>query len=597
MKRIKGSSVAAVALLVATVGGGAGIFEAERSSYLASQFAPDQEYANDVDAWAQQGVPTPAPVAGPKRDGDSLTFGPKTGTHTLVLFGGQGSFADSSEGAAISAAQLASHFGPVTTRPLSSYRPGMLRDYDALLYVGVAYEHAMPRGLAEDITTGDTPVVWAGGNAPTLAGVTEKGRSQAAHDRFVTRYGWDPAASEVDDDDVVKAVRYKGVDLARAHPEEQSGLVVPHVVDPATVKVLARGVCKDVCASVDADGEHTVPWAVRSANLTFVSEVPFGYPVEGGRSLAYADLLYDALGPDVEPVKQAAVRIEDVSPNTDPKKIREIADVLSARGVPFQLAVIPNFVDRSGATLSGIPRNVVLSDTPELVEALKYAQDRGGVLVQHGTTHQYASLPNPYDGASADDFEFYRAACIHGSDASTYVPCEKDTAVQLLMPIGDDTPDAAAVRVAGGRQLFRKAGLDAPMIFETPHYAASANAYEGIRRVYDTRYERAQFTAGVLTGRPEQGELFEQIFPYRVTDVHGSTVLPETLGSVAPEPYSGHAQRSGAELVETARAMGVVRESTASFFYHAFLPVEGLVEIIDGIEAQGYTFIPATKLR
>lgn len=241
-------------------------------------------------------------------------------------------------------------------------------------------------------------------------------------------------------------------------------------------------------------------------------------------------------------MRQAALRLEDISPISDPDRIRIYADHLFGEGLPFQMAVVPNFVDRAGVTMNDRPRNLTLADTPEVVEAIRYAQQRGGTVVQHGTTHQFAEVANPYGGASGDDFEFYRAACTSAPGTGRCIACSQDIDVELIGPIGPisgDTPKEAARRVAGGRALFTRARLEAPMLFETPHYAASNNADEGMRRVYDTRYERAQYAAGVLTGRPKSGRPYDQIFPYRVSDVHGSTVRPENLGSVAPESYSG----------------------------------------------------------
>ncbi|GMA38700.1 DUF2334 domain-containing protein [Mobilicoccus caccae] len=577
MTKIKASSIITLAFLAAVATTGAGIYQAERTAYLASQHAPPQQYATAVDAWAQQGVATPAAREDTTREGQALTFGPTSGTRTLVLYGTGGAYAAESELSATSAAQLATHFGPVTTLPLRSYTPGLLDRYDALLYVGVSYEPTLPAGLADDIVTGDAQVVWAGSNVQGLAGSSEGGTQEDARRRFVAKYGWDASASKVATTDLVEKVRYKQTDLLRASPGGQGTLIAPHILDAEAVDVLAEGVCTDTCRTPDHSGDGTVPWAIRSGNLTYVGESPFRFPVENGHHLAYADLLYAALGDDVEPVRQAAVRLEDVSPNSDPARIRQFAEYLHGEGVPFQIAVVPNFVDRPGTTLGGRPRNLTLADTPDLVEALRYAQSKGATLIQHGTTHQYDSVANPYAGATGDDFEFYRAACVDSDQGAgraqrTYRACEKDTDVALVGPIGQDDAQTWATRIAGGRALFGAAGLEAPAIFETPHYAASTEAYRGMRRVYDTRYERGMFTDGLLSGTAGTGAEADQIFPYRVIDVHGSVILPENLGSVAPESYSGHAQRSPEEIVEAARTNLVVRESTASFFYHPFLP-------------------------
>lgn len=40
----------------------------------------------------------------------------------------------------------------------------------------------------------------------------------------------------------------------------------------------------------------------------------------------------------------------------------------------------------------------------------------------------------------------------------------------------------------------------------------------------------------------------------------------------------------------------LVRESTASFFFHPFLELDLLKETVDGIRDLGYTFVPVSDL-
>lgn len=234
-----------------------------------------------------------------------------------------------------------------------------------------------------------------------------------------------------------------------------------------------------------------------------------------------------------------------------------------------------------------------------MVAALKYAQERGATLIQHGTTHQFKNVQNPYSGVTAEDFEFYRAGCTTTATAPyTYIPCQTDTHVTLAGSIGTDSVAGWRERVAYGRDLFTAAGLEAPTIFETPHYAATERAHAAMREVFDVRYERMEFPSGVLTGKPSNGaRSLGLFFPYSTTDFTGAKVLPENLGNYAPTSFSGHAARGVDELVANARANTVVRESTASFFFHPYLDKNKLGEIIDGIEAEGYTFVPATQLK
>lgn len=79
-------------------------------------------------------------------------------------------------------------------------------------------------------------------------------------------------------------------------------------------------------------------------------------------------------------------------------------------------------------------------------------------------------------------------------------------------------------------------------------------------------------------------------------DIYGSTVLPENLGNISVVEQNNHLVRPPEFIIDGARANLVVRESTASFFFHPFLDVALLDEAVQGIKDLGYTFVPATDL-
>ena len=112
-----------------------------------------------------------------------------------------------------------------------------------------------------------------------------------------------------------------------------------------------------------------------------------------------------------------------------------------------------------------------LREVPELVDALRYMQRKGGVLVGHGYTHQWDGASNPYNGITGDDVEFYR------------VTESKDGQVHQLGPLpGDDSPAWAEHRIVAANREFEAAGLAQPKIFEFPHYAASDHGYRAAAR-------------------------------------------------------------------------------------------------------------------
>jgi uncharacterized protein YdaL len=166
--------------------------------------------------------------------------------------------------------------------------------------------------------------------------------------------------------------------------------------------------------------------------LIYVADSPFSYADVNDRYLPFANMLHDILGENHKKSHSALITIEDISPMDNPDKLRDIADVLSEKGIPFLVGVIPFYVN------PGEGVRVSLSDKPDLVDALKYMVKNGGTIVMHGITHQYKGI----------------------------------TA-------------SISRKIELGVQEFMKNGLY-PMIWETPHYTASFLFYKTISKYFST---------------------------------------------------------------------------------------------------------------
>ncbi|WP_030176798.1 DUF2334 domain-containing protein [Spirillospora albida] len=474
---------------------------------------------------------------------------PGTGRHTLVLYDTTGRWGWLGELYATQIANLTGHFGRYTAAPVAGYRRGQMTGYTAVVYAGSTYDEPLPRAFLDDVRTSARPVVWLNHNIWRLA---------AAVPTFTEDYGWKWAGY---DTAPVDEVRYKGRTLTR-DVRNKAGIMDYASLDPAKAAVLAT--------ARRTDGT-TLPWAVRSRNLTYIGEMPLAYTAATDRYLAFADLLFDALAPGTATRRRALVRLEDVGPASDPADLTAAARLLAGRGVPFSFGVFP--VHEEGG------RTVRLAQRPRVVAAIRYMLAHGGTMIMHGYTHQFGTLRNPYNGTSGDDFEFYRAHVDAGDR------------VRYDGPVPGDSAAWALSRVSASAAAFAQAGLPVPAIFEFPHYAGSPADYRAVGTRFARRYERALYFTGTLSGRaPEYGHMAGQFFPYAVTDVYGTKVVPENLGNVVPTGYNQNPAVTPADIIAAARANLVVRDGTASFFYHPYLGVDGLHAIVDGIRALGYRF-------
>jgi len=542
-------------------------------------------------------------VAGPARGAavpaQAKTWGGSGTATTLVLYDTTNSWGYLGQLYAIAGGNLASHFGKVTAEPVANYVSGQLNNYTATIYIGSTYNEPLPLALLNDVLSTTHPVIWAADNIWQLTG-TEGSSADAA---FMAKYGWDPSQSYFDTTDNPTTITYKGQAFTR-NSANGANILAPDITSPSAVTVLGTANCTDAsgnpaaCAPIAQTTGTSFPWAIRSANLTYVGEVPFSYISETDRYVVFSDLLFPALAPTATPSHLALVRLEDVDPTADPAALRQFADYLSSQHVPFSVGVIPEYTDPKGYYNGGKKQTITLAQAPALVAALKYMQSKGGTIIEHGFTHQYSNVANPYNGVTGDDAEFYRARC-STTQQPPYTfdsPCQNSDYIVWTGPLPGDSSSWAAGRVQSGRSLFSKAGLSQPTIWETPHYFASAADYMGIDTVYSTRYEREIFPSGLLGGSLDYTHIFGQFFPYVVHDAYGEKVIPENLGNYEPVVANNNPPRLPADIIRNAQVNLAVTQGVASFFFHPTYPLSELEQIVAGIKALGYTFVSPTNL-
>jgi len=501
---------------------------------------------------------------------------------TLVLYDTAGPYGQLGELYAMAAANLAGHFGTVTAKPVQQYTAGLVESYSAVIYIGSTYyccdvPDAVPAAFYQDASTTTKPVLWMGANIWNMA-------NSVGVAQFTQKYGWDPTTSYYEDGGSIGAVTqvtYKNQALTRKIPAGQDGGVLrPNVLTGPGYPAVTR-----LAEGLDTSNGHTFGWAVRSSNLTYIGEIPFAYVSENDRVIALEDLLFDALAPATTERHRALLRLEDISPDSDPAELRAMADYLKSQNIAYGINVIPVYTDPNGTYNNGVPQTLTLAQRPQVVSALKYMLARGAVLMDHGYTHQYGNVANPYNGVTGDDFEFYRAHV----DASDNVVYDG--------PVAGDSTLWAQGRVTSALAAFAAVGLPRPTLWTTPHYAASATDYKAVSANFSARLERSLYFSGTLSGNSAGPNVFiGQFFPYVVKDVYGTKVLPENIGNYEPDAYNNHPARLPADLIASAKANLAVRDGFASFFYHPYYPTQPLKDTIDGIKALGYTFVSPTSL-
>jgi uncharacterized protein YdaL len=282
-----------------------------------------------------------------------------------------------------------------------------------------------------------------------------------------------------------------------------------------------------------------------------------------------AEALHEVFMVNHATATQGFLRLEDIHPGLEGDLVMEIARTLKQRNIPYMASVIPVYVN------SETEEEYHLSDNPELLEALKYMQSNGGSIVLHGYTDQYQK------GESGDGFEFWNL--------------EKNTPIyfkpgdQTMIKTKDDFESPTAYeQYIKEKKTFETAYIEDlltkgiqelvdyglyPLAFESPSYAMSQNGYKVISKYFSTYVGQIQLTDEdwkVMTESPYLA------YP---SSLHGMKLLPETIRYVRYEDPT-----SILEMKARVNDFTVVRDGMIGGFYHPFLGVKGLIDLLNEME-------------
>ncbi len=489
----------------------------------------------------------------------------------LILYDTTGEYGWTGEIHARMLANLLGHF-PVTYKASSieKYRKGDIERYSATFYIGSTYDSPLPSAFTRDVMTTTRPVTWFKYNIWQLAW---------GNPLFSSKFGF-----------TFNWLDWSGYDTIYYQGEN----FLKHEADPELgyVWVLYPNICTEIATAwrtTETGDTESIPYIVKGNNLWYVADLPFAYITEEDRYLIFCDLLHDILGFDPPDTKRAIIRIEDVDPNTDPEALRDIADYLHSLDVPFAVSVIPVYLDPLGHYSGGIPDENRLSWEPELVDALHYMISKDGQIVLHGYTHQYDETPNPYNGVTGDDYEFYSAELDTDGITTLYTG-----------PVPEDSKRWAVGRIKNARAELKACGLT-PIAWETPHYAASATDYKVFASLFSLTIQRALYfdlrvPSNGFKGKGDPTFFGGQFFPYVINkDIYGQKIAPENLGSYEPDPWQGYRPWYVEDILRCAEKNAVLRDAWASCYFHPFYEFSALEQIVEGIQSLGFTFVPLSE--
>jgi uncharacterized protein YdaL len=479
-------------------------------------------------------------------------------------------------------ANLLGHFNlNYTIEPVGNYQSGQMANARATFYFGLVYNNPLPAAFTNDVNTATNPICWFKYNMWEVSG---------------TMYAPLPLDSKIGfrfldlDETGFTNILYKNIMLQKSPLDPELG--VAGVINTNIA-------CSPAVAwRTNADNTTTnVPYITHGSNFWYVGDTPFNYMGEQDRYLAFCDVLHDILGINAPECHRAIIRLEDVTmDNYTTDDLTSCVDYLHSNNIPFAMAVIPYYTDPLGIYNDGLPVSHRLSDptdpvSVDMLTALYHAVNSGGQILIHGYMHQYGAVPNPFDGVSAADFEFWRETLTNSYTTNGTVVTTNEL-TDLYQPVPEDSTAWAYSHINGATNEMTQAGL--PWIgWETVHYTASAADYQVFATNFNLTMQRVIYFADDYDPTNNPTHLGGQLFPYVINrDIYGQKIIGETCGNYEPTDFENYPQHSVTDVLNAAHAAMVVRDGWGNAFYHGYLGVSNLQAIVTGIQALGYTYVP-----
>lgn len=295
-----------------------------------------------------------------------------------------------------------------------------------------------------------------------------------------------------------------------------------------------------------SNGKDYFPYIVNEKNLWHISRIDDNSVI----FYIFSDVLNYIFKVDKFKEGKVFIRIEDVHPLRDTNKLKVIADYLYSEDIPFMIALIPTFVD----TKTGYVNS--MSDQKEFIDTIKYMQEKGGTVILHGYTHQ-----NSKEEASGEGYEFW--------NGKENAPLKVDMEKYVYDKVGKGIKECVKNNIY-------------PLGFEAPHYAMDMRAYKEIKKYFSTYVGQYQSSDKRFTSTA---------YPYILEDTEIFNIfIPENLGYVEKENPLWLK-----EIQENFRQISMVRGYTAGVFFHSYIDINYLKELVDYFKSQNVNFLDLKK--
>ncbi|TFW46620.1 DUF2334 domain-containing protein [Bacillus sp. 005/A4HT-01/001] len=343
--------------------------------------------------------------------------------------------------------------------------------------------------------------------------------------------------------------------------------------DDQEYRQLERGITAQTVQGTDL--QRTFLLKKNQAEQPFVIQTKEGAAYVGMLNMLQHDKLLaevlESLLPASNQTTTKYLQIRKINPVTDEKKLLELGRYVTARHIPFLLAVTPIWIDPATGD------EVTLSDRPKLVHVLKQLQSNGASVVLHGFSRTYRAEE------SGKGFEFWDVKYDQPVTSNepekadqqlnkSFFPNEKDFNAYITSNQHQEAIYTEE-KLTKGIELLTQQGLY-PLAFEVPNDAISLQGYEVISRHVSSLFGQVQLSDRTWKTRSAS--------PFLSTPamLHGMTLYPEQSIDTASD-------QEGANILteQTIQSMQHIQSAAIGLSYDVEAGIDGLQDVITQMDA------------
>ncbi len=340
--------------------------------------------------------------------------------------------------------------------------------------------------------------------------------------------------------------------------ELSSTIPVVRVIPPKGSEIISMG----------EDFTRKYPFVVKKGSLSYIATTSFDIQQKYSITRGLYTIL-EQKQPDVHP---AFIRLEDISPLTDPNNLKEAGEYLANRGIPFYMSVVPVALSNKNGKL------VTFSQNKKLLNVIKKLQTRGGMIIVNGYSRSYR-FEEKGDGFEFWDVKMNQRIITEKTDqippkqkVRSDFPSEKEYEKYIVSTEEIET-EYIEKKLTKSIEELTDLGLY-PVAFEAPNYAMSSNGYRTASKFFSTIFGQIQLSDEdrSIVGVP--------LLIAEPKVLAGMRVYPDTIGFINPA-LSDPLQ----DMRLTIRRLQTVPGSMIGGYYHSYLGSKYLPQMIELIES------------